>query len=125
MFFAYVVVAVLTAAANVYAAINDFIRPKWLLTNMAKLGVPESRLAKLGLLKGAGSIGLLVGIAAPWVGTLAAVGLILFFVAAILTHLRASDRSFGAALGFLLLAVASLVLGLCARSTATLTLIGV
>jgi hypothetical protein len=39
-----------------------------------------------------------------------AVGLILFFVAAIITHLRARDYSFGLAVVFLLLAVAALLL---------------
>jgi len=44
------------------------------------------------------------------IGIAAAVGLVLFFVAAIITHLRARDYSFGLAVVFLLLAVAALVL---------------
>ena len=50
----------------------------------------------------------------PLVGTAAAIGLILFFVCALYTHVRASDYSsqFGLAIGFLLLAVAALVLDL-------------
>lgn len=118
MFVAYVLVTALAAAANAYAATNDFIRPGWLLLGMTKLGVPESWLNKLGLLKAAGAVGLLVGIGVPMVGTAAAVGLSLFFVAAILTHLRARDYSFGPAVGFLVLAVASLVLGLYVRGPA-------
>jgi hypothetical protein len=110
------------AAANIYAATNDFIHAKWLLANMTKLAVPESWITKLGLLKAAGAVGLLVGIGVPLAGTGAAVGLILFFVAAILTHLRARDYSFGIAVGFLLLAVASLALELYARGAAALTL---
>ena len=48
------------------------------------------------------------------IGTAAAIGLILFFVGAVYTHVRASDYStqFGLAIGFLSLAVATLVLGL-------------
>jgi urea transporter len=42
----------------------------------------------------------------------AAIGLILFFIAAITTHLRARDYSFGLAGVFLLLAGAALVLRL-------------
>ena len=68
----------------------------------------------LGTLKAAGAIGLLVGIAVPQIGIAAAVGLVLFFVAAIITHLRAHDYSFGLAVVFLLLAVAALVLRLVA-----------
>ena len=50
----------------------------------------------------------------PLIGTAAAIGLILFFVCAIYTHVRARDYSpqFGLAIGFLSLAVAALVLGL-------------
>ncbi len=117
MFVAYLLVTVIAAAAHIYAAISDFIRPQWLLSNMAKLGVPESSLFILGLLKAAGAIGLFVGIAVPLVGSAAAVGLCLFFVAALVTHLRVGDRSFGAAIGFLLLAAASLVLGFFARGS--------
>jgi NAD(P)-dependent dehydrogenase (short-subunit alcohol dehydrogenase family) len=54
------------------------------------------------------------------IGTAAAVGLILFFVAAIITHLRARDYSFGLVVVFLLLAVAALVLGLRARGSVAL-----
>ena len=42
----------------------------------------------------------------------AAVGVILFFVCAVITHLRARDYSLAPAVVFLLLAVATLVLGL-------------
>jgi uncharacterized membrane protein len=83
---------------------------------MVKAGVPESWLTlPIGTLKTAGAVGLLLGvIGVPLIGTAAAVGLILFFVCALYTHLRASDYSpqFGLAIGFLLLAVAALVLDL-------------
>jgi urea transporter len=48
----------------------------------------------------------------PPIGVAAAIGLILFFIAAITTHLRARDYSFGLAGVFLLLAGAALVLRL-------------
>ena len=114
MFTAYLVVTVLAAAANAFSATLDFIRFKQVLINMAKAGVPESWITMLGALKGAGALGLLVGIRVPLIGTAAAIGLILFFVGAIITHLRAHDYSFGLAIVFLLLAVAALVLRLVA-----------
>jgi hypothetical protein len=83
---------------------------------MVKAGVPESWLTfPIGTLKTAGAVGLLLGlIGVPFIGTAAAIGLILFFVCAIYTHVRASDYTpqFGLANGFLALAVAALVLGL-------------
>ena len=64
----------------------------------------------MDFLKLAGAVGLLVGIAVPALGVAAAIGLVLFFIGAIVTHVRAQDYSsipFPGSL--LLLAVASLV----------------
>lgn len=117
MFTAYLIVTVLTAAANTFSATCDFVRYKQVSIAMATAGVPDSWMTTLGILKAAGALGLLVGIGVPLIGTAAAVGLILFFVAAIITHLRARDYSFGLAVVFLLLAGAALVLGLHARGS--------
>jgi hypothetical protein len=114
MFTAYLIVTVLAAAANIFSATLDFIRYKQILINMSKVGVPESWINMLGILKAAGALGLLVGIGVPLIGIAAAVGLVVFFVGAIFTHLRARDFSFGLAVVFLLLAVAALVLRLTA-----------
>ena len=112
MFIAYIIVTVLAAAANIFSATLDFIRFKQVLINMQKAGVSESWITTLGILKAAGAAGLLIGIGVPLIGTAAATGLTLFFVGAIITHLRAHDYSFGLAVVFLLLAVAPLVLRL-------------
>ncbi len=90
---------------------------------MARAGVPDSWMTTLGILKVAGALGLLVGIVVPSVGTAAAIGLVLFFIGAIVTHLRAHDYTFGLAAVFLLLATAALVLGLCTRGSAAQALI--
>jgi hypothetical protein len=112
MFTAYVLVTVLAAAANTFAATADFLRPQWLLANMTKVGVPRSWLFPLGALKAAGALGLLVGIGVPLLGVAAAVGLVLFFVGANITHIRAHWYSFTYPATYLLLAGASLVLRL-------------
>ena len=123
MFAAYIIVTVLAAAANIFSATCDFVRYKQVSIAMAKAGVPESWMTMLGILKAAGALGLLVGISTPLIGTAAAIGLILFFVAAIITHLRARDYSFGLALVFLLVAVAALVVDLHVRGSAALALV--
>ncbi len=110
MFTAYIVVTVLAALANAFSATLDFIRYKQILVNMAKVGVSESWLTTLGILKAAGALGLLVGIRVPLIGIAAAIGLVLFFIAAIITHLRGRDYSFALAIVFLLLVLAALVL---------------
>jgi hypothetical protein len=48
MFTAYIIVTILTAAANTYAAIVDFRRPQWVLDNMTKWGGSHSWLLLLG-----------------------------------------------------------------------------
>src|SRR5438128_3360629 len=112
MFTAYLTVTLLAAAANIFSATCDFVRYKQVSIAMAKAGVPESWMTLLGILKAVGALGLLVGIGVPLIGTAAAVGLVLFFVGAIFTHLRGHDYSLGPATVFLLMAVAALVLRL-------------
>lgn len=115
MFAAYLTVTLLAAAANIFSAVLDFIRFKQILVNMARVGVSESCLTAFGVLKAAGAVGLLAGIFWPVIGTAAAAGLVVFFIAAIVVHLRGQDYSFGLAIVFLLLAVGALALRLAVR----------
>ncbi len=112
MYTAYVVVSLLLAVMLAGAATADFVRYKRILIAMAKADVPESWLTMLGILKAVGALGLLIGFGAPLIGTAAAVGVILFFIGAIITHLRARDYSLAFAAMFLLLGVAALALRL-------------
>jgi DoxX-like family len=72
MFITYIVVTILAAAANIFSATLDFIRYEPILINMAKVGVSESWITTLGILKAAGALGLLIGIGVPAVGIAAA-----------------------------------------------------
>ncbi|MEV0402142.1 DoxX family protein [Actinoallomurus sp. NPDC050550] len=116
MFTAYVVVAVLAIAANGFSGVAAVAHFKPILPPMERAGVPVSWLTfPIGTAKIAGAVGLLLGLAGvPLIGTAAAIGLVLFFVCALYTHIRASDYSlqFGLANGFLALAVAALALDL-------------
>ena len=112
MFTVYLIVTILAAAANVFSATCDFVRYEKVSIAMAKAGVPESWMTTVGILKAVGALGLLVGIRVPVIGTAAALGLILFFVVAIITHVRGRDYSLGPAIVFLLLAMAALVMRL-------------
>jgi hypothetical protein len=89
MFSAYIIITILTAAANTYAAAVDFRRPQWVLDNMTMWSGSHSWLFPLGALKAAGALGLLVGIVVPPIGVAAAFGLTLFFVGAIVVVVRA------------------------------------
>jgi DoxX-like family len=108
----YVVVTVITAIVTAAIAIPDFIPAGFVLANSAKVHVPRSWLPTLGILKVAGVVGLLVGLVGlPAIGIAAATGLVLYFVGAVIAHLRAGvlyNIAFpGAYLG---LSAASLVL---------------
>ncbi|MDF2977159.1 MAG: DoxX family protein [Actinomycetospora sp.] len=111
MLIAHVGVTVVAILANAFAAAADFTRAQFVLDNSASVGVPLSWLPPLGLLKAAGAAGLLLGLlGVPVIGTAAATGLVLFFVGALVTHLRAGDHSASLAFpaSFLLLALAAL-----------------
>ncbi|MDE1674673.1 DoxX family protein [Nocardia gipuzkoensis] len=106
---AYVVATVLAAAAALLAAGIDVVRAEWVRTNMRDYGVPESWLTPLALVKAVGGAGLLVGLAIPPIGVAAAAGLVVYFVGAVLTVLRARRYAdIGYPLPYLALAAASL-----------------
>jgi DoxX-like family len=95
LFTAYAAVTLLAVAANGFSGVATFVHFKPILAPMARVGVPESWLTfPIGSLKMAGAVGLLLGlIGVPLVGAAAAIGLILFFVCAMYTHVRAHDYS--------------------------------
>lgn len=113
---AYLVVTVATIVANTAAAIGDFARAGFVLKNAAEVGVSESWIPMLAGLKAAGALGLLLGLLGiPLIGVAAAIGLVLFFVGAVIIHIRTRvfhNIAFPAT--FLALAVASLILAVAA-----------
>jgi len=120
IFRVYVIVTVVTGAANVYAAVPDLLRPRWVLDNMAEVGVPRPWLPLLAILKGAGAAGLLLGLLGfRTAGFAGATELSLFFLGAIATHVRARVFHTIAFPGaYLALASASLALAMERRRTA-------
>src|SRR5712672_1559680 len=112
---AYITVTLIAIAANGFSGIAALLHLKPILPGMAKAGVPISWLTfPIGTLKTAGALGLAAGLAFRPLGVAAAIGLVLFFVCAIYTHIRAGDYSpqFYLANGFLALNVAALSLAL-------------
>ncbi|MDA3626486.1 DoxX family protein [Saccharopolyspora sp. WRP15-2] len=111
---AHLVVASVTILLNAGIAAADFARAKFVLANSAAVQVPQSWLPKLGALKAAGALGLLIGLLGiRFIGIAAAVGLVLFYIGAIIAHVR--TRQYRTIVGpglFLAFAVATLVLDL-------------
>lgn len=114
----HLLVTLLAVAANAFSGVAALVQLPPILPGMARAGVPRSWLTfPIGTLKTLGAVGLLVGLAGlPLIGTAAAVGLTLFFVCAVHTHLLAGDYSpqLGLAVGFLLLNSLTLALALAA-----------
>lgn len=105
------IVIIVSAAANIYAGICDFTRPDWLLSNMKRLEIQKRWLPILGALKLLGGIGLLAGIPFPRLGLVAAAGLVIYFLGAMVTVLRARwYANLPFPLSWLALAVASFML---------------
>ncbi len=68
--------------------------------------VPRSWAFPLGALKAAGALGLLAGLVVPPLGTAAAICLVLFFVGAVVAHVRARYRRVANVTVFLVLVLA-------------------
>lgn len=108
----YVVVTILSAATLIFSVTADFFLRDQVRANMERARVPTSWLPTLAGLRAVGALGLLIGLGVPLIGTAAAVGVVLYFVGAIITHLRARWYSIGYPAVYLLLAASSLALGL-------------
>jgi uncharacterized membrane protein YphA (DoxX/SURF4 family) len=76
------------------------------------LGIPRTGYVVIGALEIAAAIGLLVGLARPLLGIAAAGGLVLMMAGAVLTHLRAGDRTAAMAPALAVGATAALTLTL-------------
>ncbi|MDX3568096.1 DoxX family protein [Streptomyces sp. ID05-47C] len=86
---AYVVVTVLAAVMAGFSAASMLLGAEWTVKPLADYGVPRSWWPWLGAAKAAGAAGLLVGLLVPVIGALAAAGLVLYFLGAVATVVRA------------------------------------
>ncbi|CAL9487757.1 hypothetical protein SUDANB105_03154 [Streptomyces sp. enrichment culture] len=112
---AYVVVTVLGALMAGFSAGAIQFRAAWVVKPLADYGVPRAWWPWLATAKAAGAVGLLAGLVVPWVGLLAAVGLVLYFTGAVITVVRARWFShIPFPLVYAAPALASLVLGVTA-----------
>lgn len=115
MSIAYVIVTVLGAVMVGFSAGASLTKADWVVRPLRDYGVPSSWLPWLGTAKAAGAVGLLVGLAVPVIGLLAGIGLVLYFLGAVITVVRARWYShIPFPLVYLAPVVGSLALGLAA-----------
>ena len=111
---AYIVVAILMALMMGLSASGKFTQNPGAVRVIHEVaGVPMSFLPVLGALELAGGLGLLAGIYRPQLGVAAAIGLVLYFVGAMLAHVHVGDwAGLSAPIVPLLMSIGSLVLAL-------------
>ena len=109
---AYLIVTLITAFMVAFSGLGKIRRdPKIVRVINDTVGVPLKYFGLLAACEFAGALGLLAGIWCRPLGVAAAVGLILYFVGAIVSHLRVGDfKGIGPAAFMLTLAAAALVL---------------
>ena len=112
MYVTYLITTILVALANGYAACLNFIEAESVKVVADRVQVSQRWMVPLGALLASGAVGLLTGFAVPALGTAAAIGLVVYFVCAVIAHLRVRDRQIGGAVFFLLLAAAALTTSL-------------
>jgi hypothetical protein len=89
---AYVVVAAVLSAMLLLSAMGKLQKQARVVDMIVtKVGVPMSWLPLLAMAEIAGAIGLLGGIAWRPLGIAAGVGVVLYFVGAVISHVRAKD----------------------------------
>jgi len=89
MSLAYLIVTLAAAALVAFSAGAILLNANWVVKSLADYGVPRSWWPWLGAAKAAGAVGMLVGLAVPLIGVLAAAGLVLYFAGAVVTVARA------------------------------------
>jgi hypothetical protein len=109
MHIGYLVITIMAAVANGYAACLNFVGAESVRVVADKVRVSQRWMVPLGTLLASGALGLLVGFAVPALGTAAAIGLVLYFSCAVSAHIRVRDPQIAGAVSFLALAVATLI----------------
>jgi hypothetical protein len=112
MFAAYITVTILASVFTAIAAVTYFIGHDYPKAQMNMKRLPLSWMPMLGTFLAAGSLGLLAGFVVPLLGTLASVGLVLYFVGALIAHLRVGSRNLVGWAVFFATVVATLALNL-------------
>ena len=112
----YLVATILAAIANGYAASLNFVGAESVRVVADRVQVSRGWMIPLGTALACGAVGLLTGFAMPALGRAAAIGLVLYFVCAVIAHIRVCDRQVGGAVFFFFLAAAALAANVAYRN---------
>jgi len=110
MHIAAIVVSILLTLALAGSGIQKLRRAPAIVKQLGGLGVTPPMLTVLGSLELLAALGLIIGIWWIPLAIAAAIGTVIYFIGAIVAHLRKRDRGVAPAAVLLLLAIATLVL---------------
>ena len=96
-----IVVSLVLALAMLASGVFKLTRAPHIMKFAESVHLTPPQLTVLGLLQVAGTVGLVAGVWYLPFAIAAAVGLVLYFAGAVLTHVRVGDRSMQGAVGFL------------------------
>ena len=89
---AYVTLTIAAAVFTAMAAVTYLIGHDYPKAQADMKRVPRSWLPFLGVALALGALGLVAGLAVPWLGVIAAAALVLYFIGALIAHLRVGSR---------------------------------
>ncbi|MFT4126509.1 MAG: DoxX family protein [Gordonia sp. (in: high G+C Gram-positive bacteria)] len=110
MFIATIVVSALFAALLTFSGIGKLRRDPRQMETIRTVRFPEDRLPLLAIAEFAGAAGLLIGLAWWPLSVAAAVGTTLYFLGALISHLRVGDRTVAPVIVLLGVSIAIIVL---------------
>ena len=88
---ALVILATLLGLMTAFSAVGKFSKNPKAVDMLRQLGITDSQIRLLGIVEVLGALGLLIGIWVPILGQLAAIGFVLYFLGAMIAHVRAKD----------------------------------
>lgn len=116
MFAATVIVSLLLAALLALAAIRKLSHQERIVQSYVRVGVPEDKLNYLAIILLAGAAALLLGLRWAPIGVAAAIGLICYFIGAVVFHIRANDvKNLPTPLMYAVIAAVALIVRLATR----------
>ncbi|MFF9402737.1 DoxX family protein [Streptomyces sp. NPDC014646] len=104
---AYIVLAALLSLMLVVSGRGKLVKDPKIMSAMTAVGVSPGMVPVLAVLEFAGAVGLLIGIGYRPLGVAAAVGVVLYFLGAVIAHLRVKDVKGTPGAGVLLVASAA------------------
>lgn len=118
---AYLVTTIVLAAIAAFSGVGKLRHnPQIVHVVNEVVGVPLQYFPLLAACEIAGAAGLVLGIWWPFLGAAASVGLAVYFMGAVVAHLRVSDaKGTGPASFLLMLSVAAVILSIVSHKTAT------